>query len=140
MRRLCLLTLSLLVAIGGATGTDTALAKRKPETNYGQAKRIIYSVFPRATAAAALRVVGCETGYTYSAYSYNSSGASGYFQILTGNHGRTFSYRGKWFKLNVWRDPVHRIGNKLFNAWYNATAAYYMSRGGYDWHEWVCQP
>jgi Lysozyme like domain len=134
LHRLCLLTLSLSVVLGGATGTHTAEARTL--SNYERAKRIIYATFPRDTEAAALRVVGCETGDTYSPSSYNSSGASGYFQILTGNHGRTFSYQGRRFRLNVWTGGR----NQLFNPWYNAKAAYYMSSGGHDWDEWTCKP
>ena len=135
MRRLCLLTILL---ISGVVGTNTAEAKSTASrpSAYEKAKRIVYAVFPQATEAAALRVVGCETGYTYYERSYNSSGASGYFQILTGNHGRVFKYAGKKFRLNVWNQGR----NRLFDSWYNTRAAYFMSAGGYDWHEWTCQP
>jgi hypothetical protein len=126
LRRLCLLTMLL---ISGVTGTSTAEAIQ--ESQYEKAKRIVYTVFPRATAPAALRIVGCETGYTYSERSYNSSGATGYFQILTGNHGRYFTYAGKGFRLNA---------KRLLDPWYNTRAAYFMSAGGYDWHEWSCRP
>jgi hypothetical protein len=105
-------------------------------SSYSRAKQIVYSIFPKETAAAAMRVVACETGNTFSPWAYNSSGASGYFQILTGNHGRVFNYAGQYFRLVVWNQGK----NQLFNPWYNTKAAFYMSRGGYDWHEWSCQP
>jgi hypothetical protein len=105
-------------------------------SNYTKAKSIVYAVFPKSTRAAALRVVGCETGYSYSTKSYNSSGASGYFQILTGNDGRVFKNpaTGKAWRLDVWNGKL----NRLFDPWYNVLAAWYMSNAGRDWHEWSC--
>jgi hypothetical protein len=102
------------------------------ETNYQQAKRIIYATFPDTTQDAALRVVACETGGTYSPWSYNPSGASGYFQVLQGNAGRVLHYAGR--SLTIPR------GNALFLPWTNARVALFLSSGGTDWHEWSCRP
>lgn len=112
---------------------DRAFGARKPETRYEQARRIVFAVFPDSTQDAALRVVGCETGRTYSPWSYNRrSGASGYFQVLQGNAGRVLHYRGNRL--------VIPSGRKLFLPWTNARVALFLSSGGTDWHEWVCKP
>ena len=103
------------------------------ESYYAQAKRIINATFPDSTQEAAMRVVSCETGGSYSPWSYNrSSGATGYFQVLQGNAGRVLYYGGKRL--------VIPSGNKLFLPWTNARVGLFLSRGGTDWHEWVCQP
>lgn len=103
------------------------------ETNYAQAKRIVYAVFPDSTQAAALRVVGCETGYTYTPWSYNrSSGASGYFQVLQGNAGRVLYYKGQRMTIPS--------GTALFLPWTNVRVALFLSQGGTNWGEWSCQP
>lgn len=106
-------------------------AQAKTESRYQQAKRIVDAVFPDNTQAAALRVLACETGGTYWSGSYNPSGATGYFQILRGNGGRTFRYRNMRFTIKAW---------KLKMPWHNVQAAFWLSHGGRDWHEWVCQP
>ena len=126
----------------------SAMAKHgaPKETSYTKASRIVRALFPKQTAAAALRVVNCETGGTYSEWSYNPSGASGYFQILTGNAGRILYYRwpnGRYEQLTIRgyeKLPNGRIVNRLFNPWYNTKVALFLSKGGTDWHEWSCQP
>ena len=98
-----------------------------------KAKAVIYSTFPKATRDAAFRVVGCETGYSYLPWAYNSSsGASGYFQILQGNAGRVLHYHGGTMTIPS--------GKALFDPWVNARVALFLSRGGTDWHEWSCRP
>lgn len=99
---------------------------------YQIAKHIVYSIFPKETAAAALSVVDCETGGTYDESAYNgSTGVSGYFQIHPGNRGRVFHWRGKTLILD---------SSRLFDPWYNTTVAAFMSSGGKNWREWHCQP
>jgi hypothetical protein len=99
---------------------------------YSRARHVVYSVFPRTTAPAALRVLGCETGHRYNANAYNSrSGATGYFQVLQGNAGRVLFLRG-YGTLRI-------VGHLLWNPWYNARVALFLSRGGRDWHEWSCR-
>ena len=88
---------------------------------YAKAKHVVYSVFPPATAPAALRVVGCETGHTYSPRAHNRSGASGYFQVI--------ARRYPW--VTPWR---------LFEPWYNARVALQISHGGTTWDAWECKP
>ncbi len=103
------------------------------ETNYQQAKRIINATFPDTTQDAALRVVACETGGTYSPWSYNrSSGASGYFQVLQGNAGRVLHHAGRTLTIPS--------GSALFLPWTNARVALFLSHGGTDWGEWSCRP
>jgi len=112
------------------------IANRADASYYTQARKVVYSTFPASTAAAALRVVGCETGHTYLPWSYNSSGASGLFQVLTGNAGRTLRYNGQRLTIVAW----YHGQNLLFNPWYNARVALFLSHGGTDWGEWECQP
>ena len=126
MRRLLALSM-LLTAVWAVS-----VAQARLETRYQQAKRIVYAVFPDNTQQAALRVVGCETGGTYSPGAYNpSSAATGYFQILQGNAGRTFRYKNMRFTIKA---------RKLWQPWHNAAAAFWLSHGGRDWHEWSCRP
>ena len=124
-------TLTLIGVCFALALTATAQAARA-ESNYEKAKRIVYAVFPDNTQAAALRVVACETGNTFSPWSYNRSGASGYFQVLQGNAGRVLYYNGERLVIPA--------GQALFNPWTNARVALFLSHGGTDWHEWVCRP
>jgi hypothetical protein len=124
--------LGLLVVVIALLALTVLTASANAETLYAKAKRIIYATFPDSTQDAALRVVACETGNTFSPWSYNRSGASGYFQILQGNAGRVLDYNGH--KMIIPR------GQALFNPWTNAKVALFLSHGGTDWHEWVCRP
>lgn len=102
-------------------------------SDYALARRVVYATFPAATEAAALRVVGCETGHAYNANAYNrSSGATGLFQILQGNGGRVVSWRG--------HGALRIESGRLRDPWYNARVALYMSAGGTTWVEWACKP
>lgn len=108
------------------------VAVAKAETRYQKAKRIVYAVFPDSTQAAALRVVGCETGYTYEPWARNrSSGAYGWFQFLPGNHGRLIRWGNSSMRINYYR---------MGNPWYATTAAMILSQGGTNWSEWSCRP
>jgi hypothetical protein len=130
----------ILAGAGQFVGTSTAhSSSQNSASSYQRAKKIVYSIFPSDTEAAALRVVGCETGGTYNEWSYNSSGASGYFQILQGNAGRRLYDAPTWdsrSKLGI----VIPSGHALFLPWTNTKVAYYLSKGGHDWHEWTCRP
>lgn len=121
-----------VVALAAALILTTPASATREESLYQQAKRIIYATFPDSTQDAALRVVGCETGHTYAPWSYNRSGASGYFQVLQGNAGRVLHYNGKTLTIPS--------GSKLFLPWTNARVALFLSNGGTDWHEWTCKP
>lgn len=139
------LTVTVVAAIALAVTSSAG-----SETYYQQAKRIVYATFPDDTQDAALRVVACETGNTFQPWSYNSSGASGYFQVLTGNAGRVLYYKwpnGRYEQLKIrgW-EKIKKHGktiavvNRLFNPWYNAKVALFLSSGGHDWGEWSCKP
>lgn len=129
---------AFVVALALAVAADA----RPRETLYEKARRIVYATFPDSTQDAALRVVGCETGYTYSEWSYNRSGASGYFQILQGNAGRLLKYDPAWPDGNKHGGKLLLIpsGTKLFLPWTNTRVALFLSHGGTDFHEWVCKP
>jgi hypothetical protein len=89
---------------------------------YTRARHVIYTVFPPATAPAALRVVRCETGDTFNPWARNrSSGAAGYFQVIARWH--------PWVNLR-----------RLFEPFYNARVAYRISHGGRGWSAWECKP
>jgi len=100
-----------------------------------KAQRVIYTVFPKRNWHAAMRVSSCETGRTYDRWATNpSSRTAGLFQVHPGNHGTTWSWRGH---------GSHTIdSHRLYNSWYNARTAAYMSDGGTNWGQWarVCQP
>ena len=128
VKRLAVMAAVSLLLAAPASAGDT----KKRETNYQKAHRIVCTVFPKATCEAAMRVVYCETGGTYTEWSYNRSGASGYFQVLQGNAGRVLYYKGERL--------VIPSGTRLFLPWTNARVALFLSNGGTDWSEWVCKP
>lgn len=80
---------------------------------------IIRYVFPDSTEDAAIRVAGCETGWTFWPRAHNPSGASGLFQLMP------FHWVGKF-------DP--------FDPWLNSRYALRLSDGGTNWSAWVCRP
>jgi hypothetical protein len=88
---------------------------------YTRARHVIYTVFPPATAPAALRVVRCETGGTFNPRARNRSGASGLFQVIARWH--------PWVNAR-----------RLFDPDYNAKVALRISHGGTTWDAWECRP
>lgn len=118
--------------VAGSARASVGGRQTAGETSYEKARRIINAVFPDATQAAALRVVGCETGGTYDEWASNIEGASGWFQVLQGNAGRVLYYRG--------RTLVIPSGARLFLPWTNTRVALFLSHGGTDWREWQCKP
>jgi hypothetical protein len=79
------------------------------------------SIVYRVDYSMLVRKASCESGGTFSQYSYNPSGASGLFQFLPST----------WASTPFGREDV-------FNGYINALAAGWMhaqGRGG----EWVCQ-
>jgi hypothetical protein len=123
--RAAILSVSIFIFTGA---TSTA---KVSQSNYAKAKKIIYAVFPNSTEAGALKVAGCETGYTYSPHSTGSAGERGYFQIHPSNASRAL-YDPKTKK------SAGKIQfNKLYQPWYNTWVAYYMSNNG-NWGEWTC--
>lgn len=100
-----------------------------------KAQRVIYTVFPHRTRLAAMGVALCETGNTFDRWATNpSSRTAGLFQVHPGNHGTTWHWQG--------HGSITIDRHRLYNSWYNARVAVYMSNGGTSWRQWagVCQP
>lgn len=117
--------LSIGVAFLALILPPTSLAHKT--SNYEAAKKVVNVVFPPNTQSMMLRVLGCETGGKYNSNAHNSSGASGYFQILSSHNGSTFSYSG----ISITVDS-----NRLFDPVYNTLVAYVMSNGGTSLSPW----
>jgi hypothetical protein len=126
------MTAALIAAFTLWPASTTASHRESESENYRQAKKIVYAVFPDRYQAYALRIVGCETGHTYSRWATGSAGEHGWFQIHPGNAGRML-YDPRTGK------SIGRIDfSRTYQPWYNTRVAYFMSRGGRDWHEWTC--
>lgn len=89
---------------------------------------LVARYFPAWAVPAAVRVVGCETGYTYNPWSKNtSSGASGYFQHMPKYWSARSSSAG-W------------AGYSIFHPEANvAVAAWLWGQTG-TWAHWSCKP
>lgn len=121
--KLAILTASVFMSAGTALAhADNSISK-----NYQAAKKTIQLVFPSSTSDIMLKVAGCETGGIYNPDAHNRSGASGYFQILSGHDGETYKYDG----ISVTVDK-----NRLFEPMYNSLVAYCMSKGGTSLSPW----
>lgn len=95
-----------------------ALALATP-SGVADTKRAICVTFGRYCSQA-LRVAGCETGWTYSIYARN------------GDHLGLFQVSAQWR-----RD----IPGFAYNAWAQSRHAYRVfARTGYSWRPWTCQP
>ena len=91
-----------------------------PASN-GSVASMISQVFC-PSCSAAINVASCESGLNPGAY--NSSGASGVFQIMPGTWAGT-----------------SEAGASPFNAYANIVAAHQIFvRDGYSWGEWTCKP
>jgi hypothetical protein len=126
-----MVTVASLVAL---SLPSPGIAHHSISHNYKLTRTVVYATFPNATQSRALGVSGCETGGHYNASAKNSkSGTLGIFQIHPGNDGRVIYWKG--------HGSVTIDKRKLGGRWYNAKIALYMSKGGYDWHEWapVCR-
>lgn len=125
MQKTLVLT-ALILALLGNIGTKSAQAKSFER----QAKTAIRHVFPPHAQPEAIAVSHCETGGFVDQYN-ERSGAKGIFQVIPGNDERKlFDWKGR-FVLRIEYD-------RLYNMFYSATVAYWMSRGGRDWDEWDC--
>jgi Lysozyme like domain len=89
-------------------------------SNYARARAAVCDVFGKHCAAA-LRVVRCETGGTFSPWATGSAGERGIFQIHPVHFG--------------WLDE-----RRLWIPRYNARIAFRLSHGGHDWSAWTCRP
>lgn len=103
--------------------TGSALA----DANKSAARNIINHVFTVDKQYIMLKVAGCETGGIYNSNAHNSSGASGYFQILSSHDGTTYTFNG----ISITVDRT-----RLFDGYYNTLVAYLMSKGGTDLSPW----
>lgn len=92
------------------------------------ARHLVAKHFPAWAVNAAMKVVGCETGYTYSPKAWNSrSGASGLFQHMPRYWAARSSAAG-W------------AGADIFDAEANvAVAAWLWGQTG-TWAHWSCKP
>lgn len=94
----------------------------------GQARALITVYFPAWAVEAAMRVVGCETGYTFDPWSKNSSsGASGLFQHMP-RYWADRSWAAGWGGWSVF-DPEANV----------AVAAWLWGQTG-TWRHWSCKP
>ncbi len=111
----------------------TAYAKPRGETRYQQARRIINAVFPDTTERAALRVVACETGHSYSPWAKGRAPyyPFGWWQFIVQNDGRRISFAGRSMRVD-W--------DRMWQPWYATRAAWILSRGGTNFSEWSCRP
>lgn len=89
---------------------------------------LVARYFPAWAVPAAVRVVGCETGYTYDPWSKNKwSGASGYFQHMP-KYWAERSAKAGW------------AGYSIFHPEANvAVAAWLWGQTG-TWQHWSCKP
>ncbi len=99
---------------------DPPVAPQSVAAGDGSVASMIYQVFG-SYGAAAVNVATCESGLNPGAY--NSSGASGVFQIMPGTWAGT-----------------SEAGQSPFNAYANILAAHEIFvRDGYSWREWTCK-
>lgn len=99
-----------------------------PTDPKGQARALVIEYFPAWAVESAMRVIGCETGYTYDPWSKNKySGASGLFQHMP----RYWSERSAKAGWGGW---------SIFNPEANvAVAAWLWGQTG-TWQHWSCKP
>ena len=131
MNRPRVLVALLLVALVGAVVRVQVAPAHDTTPGERQARRIVCAVFG-STCQAALNVIRCETGSTFSVWSRNrSSGAFGWFQWIPGNHGRVLEWNGRRVTIDY---------SRAWQPWYASRVTYVWTRGGTDWHEWTCRP
>lgn len=92
------------------------------------ARALVTKYFPAWEVEDAMRVVGCETGWTFSPDAWNSrSGASGYFQHMP-RYWAARSAAAGW------------AGHSIFEPEANvAVAAWLWGQTG-TWRHWSCKP
>lgn len=102
-------------------------SNRQISHNRGIVAQAVRIYFPASKRDIMLKVAGCETGQTWYPLAYNSSGASGEFQIMRSHNGSTFTYDG----ISITVDST-----RLFDPYYNTLVAYVMSQGGQNLDPW----
>lgn len=99
-----------------------------PTDPKGYARMLVAKHFPAWAVEAAMRVVGCETGYTYDPWSKNRySGASGLFQHMP-RYWSERSTKAGWGGWSIF-DPEANV----------AVAAWLWGQTG-TWRHWSCKP
>lgn len=88
----------------------------------------IKDVFPASTQSKAIQVADCESVHFTDQYN-ESSGAKGIFQVIPENDNRLLVYHGHGLRIDY---------DRLYDFRYSARVALFMSKGGWDWHEWDC--
>jgi hypothetical protein len=123
-----LFTLALLVFVcaGWLRAVDLQVAQAGGLSNRSVAERAIRQVFG-ARSPAAIRVAGCETGWTFYPRAVSRTGDYGLFQANYWAH----HWRG---------ESRAEFAARQFNLAYNVRWAYRLSRGGTDWRAWTCRP
>jgi hypothetical protein len=95
-------------------------------------RAIIRYVFPDATEEAALRVSGCETGWTWYPRAKNPhSSASGLFQLIG------FHWEGKFDPFDPWENT--RYAARL-SSQHDGQGHPIPGTAGTNWSAWVCKP
>lgn len=92
------------------------------------ARHLVEKYFPAWAVEAAMRVVGCETGWTFDPRSWNTrSGASGLFQHMPRYWPARSSAAG-W------------AGADIFDAEANVAVAAWLWGQTETWRHWSCKP
>lgn len=102
-----------------------------PALGVEQWRGLVAAYFLPENVDAALRVLGCETGWTGDPSSKNPiSSAAGLFQFL----------RSTWNRVAVPLGYGDYDSGAVFDPVANVHAASVLSKGGSDWGPWSCQP
>jgi hypothetical protein len=109
-------------------GVSVATSPRSESLYQGKqaSLRAIRQVFG-ARAPAAIRVAGCETGWTFYARAVSRTGDYGLFQANYSAHHWAGESRAEF-------------AARHFNLAYHVRWAYRLSRGGTNWRPWTCKP
>lgn len=118
------LVVELPTANSALTSTSLALGVE-------QWRNLVATYFPADQVDRALRVLGCETGWTGNPSSKNpTSSAAGLFQFL----------RSTWDRVAVPLGYGSYDSGAVYDPVANVHAASVLSQGGSDWSQWSCKP
>lgn len=118
----------LTVVLAGVLAARAESKQQRPAGYW--AKVMIAKYFPRAHRAEAFKIIGCETGYTFSRWVTGAAGERGWFQWLPSNHGRVVTWRNRSARINLNRARELKFSTRVSAIW---------SKGGSDWSEWSCR-
>lgn len=126
LHRVVSLSVVVFACLGLWRATGWEAAQARSLSNRSVAERAIRQVFG-ARAPAAIRVAGCETGWTFYPRAVSRTGDYGLFQAN--------------YLAHHWRGESRaEFAARQFNLAYNVRWAYRLSRGGTDWRAWTCRP